>query len=154
MPAQRNALGLPIHTPPALKGRPKSLDSSHTCDNKRPVRDFVNFAALCEKHSDISALCGLRAHVPRMRGQREIYSDLPRRGYANEDTKKAFSCAPKGQPMPAQRNALGLPSHPHPQALKGRPKPAPVGEEVKGKRLEAILRSEDRSVEKTNDLSD
>jgi hypothetical protein len=32
--------------------------------------------------------------------------------------------------------------------------PAPVGEEVKGKRLEAILRSEDRSVEKTNDLSD
>jgi hypothetical protein len=45
--------------------------------------------------------------------------------------------------MPAQRNALGLPVHPHPQALKGRPKPAPVGEEVKGKRLEAIPQSQE-----------
>jgi hypothetical protein len=50
--------------------------------------------------------------------------------------------------MPAQRNALGLPIHPHAEALKGRPKPAPVGEEVKGKRVEAILRSEDRCAEK------
>jgi hypothetical protein len=47
------------------------------------------------------------------------------------------SSAPKGQTIPAQRNALGLPSHTHTQALKGRPKTAPVGEEVKGKRLEA-----------------
>jgi hypothetical protein len=50
--------------------------------------------------------------------------------------------------MPAQRNALGLPIHTHHPALKGRPKPAPVGEEVKGIRLEAILRSEDRRAEK------
>jgi hypothetical protein len=53
---------------------------------------------------------------------RVLRVSAPQRPKPNPPGKYRSIVPRRDQTMPAQRNALGLPVHPHPEALKGRPK--------------------------------
>jgi hypothetical protein len=120
MPAQRNALGLPSHTNhQALKGRPKPMDSSQTCDNKHSVLSFVHLAASCKNPIFLSSASS--APLAREAGGREklfgISERFSRRGRGGADKKTqqgAFVSRPEGANYVSPAQGAGSPQPPTP----------------------------------------
>jgi hypothetical protein len=86
------------------RGGAEKGSSSNWIETLRALRrergtTFVFLSSFCQIFSVISALCGLRASA----------------GNKFRSSATGNSCAPKGQTMSAQRNALGLAIHPHPK---------------------------------------